>query len=388
MKSILYITVLPKEYGGKCDGGIATHSIQLILKAKNEYRVGLYSNIDEIKKIDGVNLYKEDNKLNKIIKGLYGYTLLGKEKLKKIKFLKFKDKLRVLYHYFTLKSIVSKYDVVHVHSLHNDCITALSLLDNKPRIVVTDHGFWQGNLQKSLDKVRFNSFTADKVIYISDYAKLKYIEYNLNTSNLTKIHNPFFEKTIITKDKKELKKKLSIDNDKKVIFFSGVSDPIKRKGLDILLESITSDTYLRDNTMIVIISNEEGLNYVKNHNDIENIIALLPMNYEDIIDYYHVSDVFVLPSRSESFGLVYIESLSYGTPVIGFDKVIQEFQKVYNPLYIGESFNPLKENNSDLALKIKTVLSKQVNRATLSQKTIELFSWENLFYKFKKVYKD
>ncbi|MFF2588520.1 glycosyltransferase family 4 protein [Peribacillus butanolivorans] len=387
MKSILYITILPKEYGGKTNGGIATHSVQLILKAKNEYRVGLYSDIKEIKELDEVILYTEDNRLIKIIKSLYAYITIEKEKINKIRFLKFKDRLRVLYHYCNLKSIVPFYNVVHIHSLHNDCVTALSLLNNKPRIVVTDHGFWQGNVQKDIEKVRYNSFTADKVIYISDYAKLKYKEYKLNTVNLTKIYNPFSEKKIITRDQNEIKKNLNIDKNKKVIFFSGVSDPVKRKGLDILLESISSDDYLRENTILIIIANEEGLNYAEKYSNVKNIIALKPMPYEDIINYYNISDIFVLPSRSESFGLVYIESLSYGTPVIGFDKVIQEFQNLYSHLYIGESFNPLEENYTELASKIKMVLSKEVNPAALIEKTNELFSWENLFYKFQNVYR-
>ncbi|MFJ9383230.1 glycosyltransferase family 4 protein [Peribacillus sp. NPDC101481] len=388
MERILYITILPKEYGGEMDGGVATHSVQLILKAKKEYKVSLYSNINEIKNIDGVTLYKEDNKFIKILKSLYGYLLVDKEKLKKIKFLKFKEKLRVLYHFCKLKNLVSMYNVVHIHSLHNDCITALSLIENKPKVVVTDHGFWQGDIEKSIEKVRYNSFNTNRVIYISEYAKVKHVEYKLNTSNLIKIYNPYLEKELKTKNKNEIKKTLNIDEKKKIIFFSGVSEPVKRKGLGILLDSISNDSYLRNNTVIIIVTNEEGLNFIKKYNGLKNIVALKPMSYSKIIDYYSISDVFVLPSNSESFGLVYIESLSYGTPVIGFDKVIKEFQSIYRPLYIGEPFNPREENNLELALKIKSVLLEEIDETKLIDKTLDLFSWDNLFAEFKKIYSD
>ncbi|MDN3019181.1 glycosyltransferase family 4 protein [Paenibacillus sp. BSR1-1] len=386
MDSILYITCLPKEYGGKEDGGVATHSIQLILKAKDYYRVGVYSSIKKISRVDGVSLYKEDSKYLKILRIISGYLSVDKEKFKEIGFLSLKDRLRVLYHYSKLKNIVSQYDVVHIHSLHNLSTTALSLLKSRPRIVVTDHGFWQGDLEKSIETVIYNSFSADQVIYISEYAKLKIEENKLNTTNIVKIYNPYLVKELDTKFKNNIKEKLNINANKKIILFSGVSEPVNRKGLDILLESVSQDSYLKDNTVLIIISNDDGLKYLNQYKNLRNVIPLKPMPYSEIIDYYAISDIFVLPSRSESFGLVYIEALSFGTPVIGFDKVIQEFQSIYSPIYIGESFNPFIENNEDLGLKIKKVLSKKFNEAELKEKTIELFSWEKLFHKFKNVY--
>ncbi|WP_033542288.1 glycosyltransferase family 4 protein [Planococcus sp. CAU13] len=388
MKSILYITTVPFEYGGKEDGGIANHSIQLITKAKESYKVGLYTNIRQLKKIQGINLHQEANKLFKIIKGIIGLLVVDKEKLKNINFLGFKDKLKVLYHFQNLRKITSEYDIVHVHSLHHDAITALSLMKNRPRLIATDHGFWQGNIEQKLMKVKYNSFNSDKVIYISDYAKTKHEEYGLDTRNLIKIYNPFMAKKNLINDKEEVMKSLNIDNNSPVIFFSGVSDPVNRKGLDILLNSISSDKYLRENVCLIIVANDEGLRFAEKYNTIEKIIMLKPMPYKKVMELYSITDVFILPSRSESFGLVYIEALSYGTPVIGFDKVVSEFQNLYSPLFIGDTFNPSVENVSDLAIKIKAVLSSDVDRINLRTKTNSLFSWDRLFIQFSSVYED
>lgn len=38
---------------------------------------------------------------------------------------------------------------------------------------------------------------------------------------------------------------------------------------------------------------------------------------EEIVDYYNLCDIFVIPSKGEGFGIVYLEALACGKPVIG-----------------------------------------------------------------------
>ena len=40
---------------------------------------------------------------------------------------------------------------------------------------------------------------------------------------------------------------------------------------------------------------------------------------KDLSDYYRSSDVFVFPSRTDTFGIVLIEALACGLPVAGYD---------------------------------------------------------------------
>ena len=41
--------------------------------------------------------------------------------------------------------------------------------------------------------------------------------------------------------------------------------------------------------------------------------------YPELLYYYNAADLFVVPSLSESFGLVYIEAMACGVPSIGTD---------------------------------------------------------------------
>lgn len=41
------------------------------------------------------------------------------------------------------------------------------------------------------------------------------------------------------------------------------------------------------------------------------------MGVEELAKYYQNCDIFVAPSLHETFGLIYLEAMSYGKPVIG-----------------------------------------------------------------------
>lgn len=104
---------------------------------------------------------------------------------------------------------------------------------------------------------------------------------------------------------------------------------------------------------------------------------------EELIHYYRESDIFVMPSRHETFGLVYAEAMSQGLPVIytrgqGFDGQFAD----------GEVGYSVKHDAADeIAEKIKRILqiygeisrralknSNKYDWKTISQEYIELYS--------------
>jgi glycosyltransferase involved in cell wall biosynthesis len=50
-----------------------------------------------------------------------------------------------------------------------------------------------------------------------------------------------------------------------------------------------------------------------------SVIFTGPASNEDRVDFYNLGDVYVLPSKFEGFGIVFIESLACGVPVIASD---------------------------------------------------------------------
>lgn len=51
----------------------------------------------------------------------------------------------------------------------------------------------------------------------------------------------------------------------------------------------------------------------------DRLQVVSPVPQEELVDYYRAADVVLVPSRSESFGLVALEAASCGTPVVASD---------------------------------------------------------------------
>lgn len=49
----------------------------------------------------------------------------------------------------------------------------------------------------------------------------------------------------------------------------------------------------------------------------ENIVFLGRLSYDQLIEYYNLCDYFVMPSRHDAYGLVFVEALCFGLPCIG-----------------------------------------------------------------------
>src|SRR5690606_14688415 len=104
------------------------------------------------------------------------------------------------------------------------------------------------------------------------------------------------------------------------------------------------------------------------------------------IKIYNEGSILVVPSKSESFGLVYMEALAVGMPIVGFNETIKEFEQELQ-INIGESFNSFEENESDLAKKIKKVILNHYDRHELRQAVTEKYGWKNNIQRFIECYK-
>ena len=107
----------------------------------------------------------------------------------------------------------------------------------------------------------------------------------------------------------------------KIILYVGRIEPLK--GLDILISALTlmEDT---SDTRLVIVGGELGkdaeikrLKSLVRDLDLEEMVTFAgAVSHTALPDYYNAADVFVLPSYHESFGLVALEAMACGTPLV------------------------------------------------------------------------
>jgi D-inositol-3-phosphate glycosyltransferase len=124
---------------------------------------------------------------------------------------------------------------------------------------------------------------------------------------------------------------VEVPKDQRLILFVGRLDPVK--GLETLLKAICRLTELEpelakdlclaviggddDNDGSDIADELECLDKLKDEVGLQDLVAFLGSRAQDTLaHYYSAAEVCVVPSHYESFGLVALEAMACGTPVI------------------------------------------------------------------------
>jgi D-inositol-3-phosphate glycosyltransferase len=174
------------------------------------------------------------------------------------------------------------------------------------------------------------------------------------------------------------RQELQLNDDEQVILFVGRIVPLK--GIENLLKAMK---YLNNKKIkLVIVGGDDfshlevkrlkRLSYQLNVN--KSVIFLSSMEQKILPYFYSASDVCVIPSYYESFGLVALESLACGTPVITTD--VGCMKSVINEPKTGYVIS----NNTpyNLANKISYLLERPNTDSHSIRKSITQFSWSNV----------
>ena len=172
---------------------------------------------------------------------------------------------------------------------------------------------------------------------------------------------PFFLSYLKFIDKEQLIKKHS--NDKIKLLFIGRE--AYRKGLDILLESYKEIQANYPNNIFELTIVTKDLKFKEKYLDIENVIWHNEINKQKVLELMHEAQVFVMPSRFESYGLVYIEAMASGCVVIAPNNESQS--EILDDGACGILIEP---NTKDLIKAIEIVINKKL-RSDLALKAIE-----------------
>lgn len=96
---------------------------------------------------------------------------------------------------------------------------------------------------------------------------------------------------------------------------------------------------------------KENLEALANELELSDKVQFIGhIDHDKVFDHFFQADVTVVPSRKEAFGLVVIESMAVGTPVIGSNT--GGIREIISDGVDGYLFEP--ENERDLAKKIET----------------------------------
>jgi glycosyltransferase involved in cell wall biosynthesis len=115
----------------------------------------------------------------------------------------------------------------------------------------------------------------------------------------------------------------------------------------------------------------------------ENLIELKGyLSQKELIQVYRDADIFIMPSQNETFGLVYIEAMSQGLPIIytkndGIDGYFDNGE-------IGFAVNP--DDSQMIANKVELILKDYQAKSKATLTTVDQFSWQDITQKYLKLY--
>jgi glycosyltransferase involved in cell wall biosynthesis len=151
----------------------------------------------------------------------------------------------------------------------------------------------------------------------------------------------------------------------------------ERKGLPLVLDAFAKIRKKQNYTLIVA-----GPERMKSIPD--GVIFKGRVPFSQLPELYNTSDVFVMPSLFEAYGLVFAEALTYGLPCIG--------RNAYEMPYFIEQEKTgylLKENNSDELAELmeKAIQNQEMKQRVFEKKEefIERYSWDSVVKRMEKI---
>ncbi len=170
-------------------------------------------------------------------------------------------------------------------------------------------------------------------------------------------------------------------HDKIILYVGRIS---KEKKLEILIKAAK---VLNNNIKFVIVGDGPALAYYKNiveKNSLQNrfkFIGFVP--HKELGKYYAASDLFCIPSTFETQGLVALEAMACGKPVIGANHLA--LKDIIKNNKNGELFKP--NDYKSCAKKIKKVLNN-IKSYKYTIETANKYSVEKMTDKLIDVYKN
>ena len=305
-----------------------------------------------------------------------------------------------------------KFDVLHIHGAYwmsFGSVIAAKLL-GKPIIIKLSMFGEDDPLTIVKEKFHLHGFgmfpylslkLATKIICISRELSEAYHQGPFSPKKLIEIPNGVDVnrfKPLQDKERNQLKKKLGFKSQEKIISFQGSVS--LRKGIDILLEIWPKVFKKFPQTKLLflgpvdktIATKETFFDYAKNFMTKEvfqkSVILTGLISQDKIIEYFQVSDVFVLPSIKEGLPNSLLEAMSIGLPSIataigGINDLIIKGQN---------GFTFKKENDREFLNHLLTLIGSSdsaegIGRAA-RQTIIKKYSMKRVALQYKSLYQE
>ena len=234
--------------------------------------------------------------------------------------------------------------------------------------------------------VRIYCNVCDHIIAPAQYVKEELISFGVKKP-ITVIPNGINTNKFKPAKSNDLKKQMGLKKNDQVILC--VARLAKEKSLDFLIKSFSEFSKTNPNVYFAIAGDgpeKENLEKLIKSLKIKNKIHMLGcVKYDDIPQVYNGADVFVFASQTETEGMVVLEAMSSGLPVLVVkDRVFEQFIEHRKDGILVE------KDETEFSQNLDKLLKDEELRATIGANArikAEQFSLDEVAKKFDNLYK-
>lgn len=149
---------------------------------------------------------------------------------------------------------------------------------------------------------------------------------------------------------------------------------IERKGIEYLISSFKKYIKVDSDISLLLVGygpSEDRLKKMSSNLVNKKIFFVNHIEIDQMPKVYGISDVFVLPSLEETWGLVVNEAMAAGLPVITTDKVGSSIDLVKNDI---NGFIVKSKSSEQIYLKLKKILSKNGKAEIMGNNSLKLIN--------------
>jgi glycosyltransferase involved in cell wall biosynthesis len=290
------------------------------------------------------------------------------------------------------KGIQSKIIIVsHINLLSLGFL--IKLIAPKTKLVLFAHGIEVWEPLSGIRKWMLQK--CDTVVCVSEFTKNTMIAANkLPGDKLIVLNNcldPYLPAPITTGKSKALQKKYGIQNgDIVLITLTRLSSKELYKGYDHVLFALKKLASIYPNIKYLIVGNYDAaekmrLDAIIEKEELNNhVIFTGYIQDNEIAEHYNLADVYVMPSKKEGFGIVFIEAMYYGLPVIAGNKDGSVDALLNGKL--GLLVNP--DNEDDINNAIQTIVKNKLLYKPDASLLMAHFSFDVYRQKLSKILKE
>lgn len=284
---------------------------------------------------------------------------------------------------------INDFDLIHAHSLFSNGYIAkkLSKEYKLPYVVTVRSSDVDPFFKKALHLRRLGISileNASAVTFLSktyqDLVISKYVPKSLQKSILAKstvIPNgidSFWLENINQPKKITLEKDLSLIQ---------VGDINENKNVLTTIQAVKTLETFGYKVKLLLVGKIKDKNIYDQIKDLNNVVYLGYLSKKDLVKSYRKSDIFVLPSLRETFGLVYAEAMSQGLPLI-YSKG-QGFDQQFKDGVVG--YPVISKDPQDIAKKIIEITNNYSEISTNCTREVYKFDWDQVSDQYLKTYK-